>query len=56
MDQLPEIPIKIKPEKPTQSVDVGDTPKVRRKKFKEVQSLKEVAKLHMNKLSQGLRP
>ncbi len=49
-------PIQIKPERPVQSTDVGNTPKVRRKKFKEVQSLKEVAKLHMNKLSQGLRP
>ena len=48
-------PVKIKPERPVQSVDVGATPHVRRKKVREVQNIKEQVKLHLHKLSNDLR-
>jgi hypothetical protein len=48
--------VQITPERPVQSADVGNTPRVRKKKFREVQSIKEQAKIHMDKLSKGLRP
>lgn len=56
MDQLPKISVQIASAKPVQSADVGESPRVRRKKFKEVQGIRKEIKVHMDKLSQGLRP
>lgn len=50
-----DVKIVIPSQKPIQSSDVGSTPTVRKKRSKELGTIKAEVKAHLDKLSNGLR-
>lgn len=52
MNKVPAVTVKIKPERPVQSADVGESPHVRKKKIREMGRIKNVL---LNKMRNNLR-